>query len=125
VTATHVNALGIRRVLGRQDWGIPERFGPDGWCLVRVDRSASVIVTTAQQDDGLDWTHASLAHEDRLPSYEELVLLRSAVWGSTGWAFQVFAPPTSHVNIHRFALHLWGRADGANPFPNFGAAGSI
>lgn len=125
MTPTHVNALRIRRVLGRQEWRTPERFGPDGWCLVKVDRSASVIVTTARQDDGLEWTHASMAHEDRLPSYDDLVLLRSAVWGSKGWAFQVFAPPSSHVNIHRYALHLWGRVDGANPFPNFGASGSI
>jgi hypothetical protein len=90
-----------------------------------VDRSASVIVTTARQDDGLDWTHASLARDDRLPRYDELVMLRSAVWGSTGWAFQVFAPPSAHVNIHHHALHLWGRADGTNPFPNFGKSGSI
>jgi hypothetical protein len=122
---THVNGLTIRRVLGREQWRTPERFGPDGWCLSRVDGCGSVIVTTSDQDDGLEWTHASWAFDDRLPTYEELVLLRSAVWGSTGWAFQVFAPPSSHVNIHRHALHLWGRADGANPFPDFGATGSI
>ena len=84
-----------------------------------------VIVSTAWQDDGHEWTHASWAYDERLPTYHELVLLRSAVWGSTGWAFQVFAPPTEHVNIHAFALHLWGRVDGVNPFPNFGAKGSI
>ena len=125
MTPTHVNPLQLRHVLGRQDWGIPQRYGPDGWSMVRVDHSASVIVSTAWQDDGHEWTHASWAYDERLPTYEELVLLRSAVWGSTGWAFQVFAPPTEHVNIHIFALHLWGRVDGVNPFPNFGAAGSI
>lgn len=117
--------LRIRRVLGRTEWGTPQRFGPDGWCLVRMDRSGSVIVTTARQDDGIEWVHASWCYDDRLPTYDELVVLRSAVWGSNGWAFQVFAPPTSHVNIHRYALHLWGRADGVNPFPDFGAAGTI
>jgi hypothetical protein len=93
--------------------------------VVRVDRSGSVIVSTALQDDGHEWTHASWAYDERLPTYEELALLRTAVWGSTGWAFQVFAPPASHVNLHAYALHLWGRVDGANPFPNFGASGSV
>jgi hypothetical protein len=120
-----MNALRIRRILGRTEWSIPQHFGPDGWFLVQLDGSGSVIVTTARQDDGIDWVHASWSYNERLPTYEELVVLRSAVWGSTGWAFQVFAPPTAHVSIHQFALHLWGRADGENPFPNFGATGSI
>ena len=42
-----------------------------------------------------------------------------------GYAYQVFAPPESHVNIHGNALHLWGRADGKPILPEFGDMGTI
>ena len=50
--------------------------------------------------------------------------LHAAVFGA-GYAYQVFAPPSEHVNIHEFALHLWGRLDGRSALPEFGAGGSI
>ncbi|MCW2757013.1 MAG: hypothetical protein JWO46_759, partial [Nocardioidaceae bacterium] len=56
---------------------------------------------------------------------DDLVYLHHAVWGSTGWSYQVFAPAEDHVNIHSFALHLWGHLDGSPALPNFGYMGSI
>jgi site-specific DNA-cytosine methylase len=41
-----------------------------------------------------------------------------------GWAFQVFAPPSDHVNIAQ-VLHVWGRADGARIHPDFAWMGAI
>jgi hypothetical protein len=35
------------------------------------------------------------------------------------WAYQVFAPPADHINLHNFALHLWGRLDGKPVLPDF------
>lgn len=123
--STTVDALRLRKVLGRADWLPPERHGPDGWSLVRRDRTASVIVSAATQDDGHEWIHASLAqYDERMPTYDDLVLLHRAAFGD-GWAYQVFAPPDDHVNIHQYALHLWGRVDGRPAIPNFGAGGSI
>lgn len=125
VRPTSVDALKVRAVLGKKAWGVPQRFGPDGWKLVSVDRAASVIVSTAELD-GVAWVHASIAHHDEtIPAYDELVTLHRAVFGAGGWAYQLFAPPTEHVNIHAYALHLWGRLDGAPVLPNFGAGGSI
>jgi hypothetical protein len=119
-----VSGLRLRRVLGRHSWRTPRRFGVDGWSMARYDGSASVIVTAAEYD-GIEWVHASIAHNDRtMPTYEELKLLHEAAFG-TGYAYQLFVPPTRHVNIHEYALHLYGRADGAAVTPDFGAEGSI
>lgn len=119
-----VSGLQVRAVLGKKDWPVPQRFGLDGWQLVRRDRGASVFISAAEFD-GATWVHASIAHHDEtMPTYEELVLLHRAVFAG-GYAYQVFAPPSSHVNIHEYALHLWGRADGAPVLPEFGAGGSI
>lgn len=129
--ATHVDALRLRRVFGRDLWDVPTPAGPDGWSMVRRDHTGSIIVTCAAHEyrdgtgDVREYVHASIAWEDRDPTYAELVQLHRAVWGKTGWAFQVFAPTSDHVNIHSHALHLWGRLDGTRMHPNFGMHGTI
>lgn len=118
-----INGLAVRRVLGRGSWGPPVPYGT-GFYFVARERDGSVIVTVGNWD-GVDWIHASISRPDRMPSYDELTLLHRAVFGTSGWSYQVFAPATEHVNIHEYALHLWGRADGEPELPNFGMFGSI
>lgn len=103
-------------------WAVTE-FGPDGARAVAPDGRSSVIVTRADQDD-VEWCHASVAGVDYLPAYADLVWLHQLVFGS-GYAYQCFVPPSDHVNIHPYALHLWGRADGEPALPRFGTSGTI
>lgn len=91
--------------------------------MVAHDRRSSVIISVARFEDGEEWVHASIAHDDRVPSYEELVALHKAMGG--GWAVQVFAPPADHISIHPNALHLWGRLDRSRIHPDFGKNGTI
>lgn len=114
---TNLDALRIRRLLGRSLYGPPTRFGLDGWRLLATDSLGAVIVTCADVDD-VEWVHASMSWADRLPTWDELSRLRDAVYGD-GWAYQVFAPPSDHVNIHEYCLHLWGRLDGEPVLPDF------
>lgn len=123
MTAT-VDGLRLRKTLGREQWLPPEPFGPDGWRMVSRAGDCSVIVTTAEFE-GAIWIHASRTAPGRVPTYDELVELHHAVWGETGYSYQVQAPVAQHVNIHPNALHLWGRADGARVLPDFGKYGSI
>ncbi|QHB37183.1 hypothetical protein QDA03_gp58 [Microbacterium phage Terij] len=123
--ASSIPAGHLRRTWGRDLWFPPEPFGGDGWRMYSKNGRSSVIVTVAVWEDGEQWVHASIAHEDRLPSYADLVVLHRSVWGETGYAFQVFAPPSDHVNIHANALHLWGRLDGERTHPDFAKHGTI
>lgn len=109
---TTIDILRVRAVLGRKTWTVPQPFGEDGWSIDRFDGTARALVTSHEEDDGVTWLHASLSHHDTDPTYAELQLLHHAVWGRTGWAYQVFAPSEAHVDIHTHALHLWGRQDG-------------
>jgi hypothetical protein len=84
-----------------------------------------VIVTQADIEPHLDWLHASIARNDRMPDYADLVALKDAVFGPDREAYQVFPSADRHISIHHQALHLWGRADGARVLPDFGAAGTI
>ena len=120
--SSSIDALRLRHAWGRKAWEVPQPFGPDGWSMQSQDSESSIIVSCAALD-GVDWIHASIAHAAHLPSYPELVLLHRSVFN--GWAYQVFAPDADHVNIHEYALHLWGRLDGAPILPNFGASGTI
>lgn len=117
---TSIHALNIRRDLpgGRAKWRPPQPFGPDGWRLTHTSGHRSVIVTCAPALDGQEWVHASLADASDMPSYDDLKALHRAVF-SAGWAYQVFAPPSEHVNIHEHALHLFGRLDGEPALPDF------
>lgn len=117
-----IDGLRLRKRLGRDEWSVPVEFGPDGW-LLRGPHGAGVIATVAPFD-GVEYIHASIA-KPVMPSYDDLVMLHRAVFGQHGYAYQVFAPRSQHVNIHATALHLWGRADGAAILPEFGAGGSI
>lgn len=127
--SVHIDVLGIRKRLGRKEWSLPVEYGPEGWAFRHNDGDRSIIVTYANHEmpDGTTtpWIHASIARRDSMPTYEDLVALHFAVWGDKGWAYQVFAPQTDHVNIHAYALHLWGKPDGAPVLPNFGRFGTI
>jgi hypothetical protein len=120
--AVHVLSF-LTRAIGK-----PERFGPCGFSVRLYDSSGvcdgSVIVTQASHG-AAEWVHASIARERHMPTYADLARLHEAVFGSRRFAYQVFASADRHVNIHARALHLWGRADGRNVLPDFGAEGTI
>lgn len=123
--AEEIDALGIRRRLGRKEWRPPQPFHDSGWFYQSREPGRTIIVSSGVYTDNHKWVHASIAHTDRsIPSYLELAALHAAVWPD-GHAYQVFVPQVEHLNIHPGALHLWGLADGSRVLPNFGAKGSI
>lgn len=41
---SHLNALDIRRRLGRDEWMVPDEFGPDGWMIQSKTEPMRIIV---------------------------------------------------------------------------------
>jgi hypothetical protein len=121
-----VNGLHLRRDLGRKQWAPAEEFGCCGWIIhgVAGGYRSTVRVSGDHQSDSVNWIHASIGQYGHMPSYEDLQLLHRAVFRD-GWAYEVFAPSTDHINIHSFVRHLFGRADGARALPDFGRFGTI
>jgi hypothetical protein len=113
---------------------VPRPFGEDGWTFDNITFTPTkmhgrIIVTCSEftsigEPAGEWWVHASISWRERMPTYYELTDLHKAVWPN-GYAYQVFAPPSDHVNIHPNALHLWGRLDGKPLLPEFGKFGTI
>ena len=121
---SQLNPLRIRQALGRDYYAVPREFGPDGWIYRRLDHDGTVIVTVYDYETGDQWIHASISRKGRLPSYDDLKDLHRAIFGN-GYAYQVFAPSEEHVNIHDFALHLFGRLDGKPALPEFAIGKSL
>ncbi|WIE55392.1 hypothetical protein [Curtobacterium sp. MCBD17_003] len=122
----HLDRDAILRRLSKAN--IVRPFGPDGLLIDLVRDDVRIIVTlgAAGPDDvAADLVHASISRPDRMPDYDDLVMLHHAVWGDAGYAYQVFVPRAEHVNIHATALHLWGLLDGSPELPRFGLNGSI
>jgi hypothetical protein len=126
VYAADLDALAIRRALGRTAYGPPEPMGADTWRYTRTDLTGRVMVSVCPYGpDGAEWIHASMSWMDRMPSYDDLKLVHRAVFGGRH-AYQVFVPDAEHFNHHAFCLHLWGRVDGARVLPDFtGPGGTV
>ena len=127
----------MRRALIHKAKEIGEGFclpiNPKGWKRVREDSHGAAYRSTRNEgtaicsmdveSDGKRWVHLSLAHPNRLPTYQELCDARDAFLGNEARCIQVFAPKSEHVNIHKYCLHLWHCLDddGLPDFRRFGA----
>lgn len=90
--------------------------GEDGAMYRNRRTEQTVIISVAREDDGRRWLHVSTAFPTRLPTYAELAEVKR-LW--------IGAEYRAHVNIHRFALHLWHCVDG-DGLPDFtGGTGSV
>jgi hypothetical protein len=139
---SQIDPLRLRSVMGRRVWKTPIPWSPFGWqmdtvaidssrgALGRIIVSQSPVEDPAEAQPGVptdltEWIHASMSWVDHVPSYDDLCLLKRAVWGDRGEAYQMHVSSDRHVNIHPNTLHLWGRADGARVLPDFGRHGTI
>ncbi len=88
---------------------------PRDWRIVREDDSGRaversglcVIETVHREGDGRRWHHVSMSRASRLPSYEDLSLVRRLFIGEDLECYQIFPPRSRYVNRHPFCLHLW------------------
>lgn len=109
--------LAIRQRLGRESWAAPIPYGPDGWHYEHKTERGRIFLTCSDLPGfAKDVIHASISFNDRMPSYEDMVHLHECVWPD-GYAYELFVPPSFHVNIAEHARHLWGYRDGSPMIP--------
>lgn len=71
-----------------------------------------VLFSVEDHGDGRDWLHASMDRTDRLPSYNEMKLVKKVFIGDEREAYQIFARADEHVNLRPNCLHLWALLEG-------------
>lgn len=91
-----------------------------------VGRAQGLLVycSACREADGQRWMHVSMSRRRRLPSYEDMKLVKDTFIGRDRLAVQVFARACDHVNIAQNALHLWCCLD-KDPVPDFRHQGQI
>lgn len=98
-------------------WRIADRR-IDG-CAYRNEMTGlAVIISAAKELDGRRWLHLSVSRSNRLPTWDDLKLVKDVFMGRERKVIQVLLPASEYVNIHPFVLHLWACMDG-DPLPDF------
>lgn len=77
-----------------------------------------VCVTEERHPDGVEWMHVSVARRSRLPSWEDVKVVRNLFLNPDAEAFQMLPPQAEYVNTHPYALHMWSRLDGSRVMPH-------
>ena len=70
-----------------------------------------VGLSCKREEDEKRWAHASCSRKARMPSYDDLALVKRVFIGPGRFAYQVFAPASEHYSLHPFCLHLWACID--------------
>lgn len=76
-----------------------------------------IVVASVANYDGQEWLHVSFSRERKMPTYDDLQLVKREFFGNDKKAIMVFPEQEYYVNIHPNCLHLWYSAD--NPIPEF------
>lgn len=79
----------------------------DGAGYYNAAADISVVESVAREVDGRLWHHVSVARGDRMPSWDDLAMVKRVWMGHDTYAIQVVPPTSRHVNIHPYCLHLW------------------
>jgi hypothetical protein len=86
---------------------------PAGGAYVNKSMGLQVFITGQVELDDSHWIHVSVSRRSRLPSWEDLKLVKCLFIGIEKEAIQVLPAESEYVNVHPFCLHLWHRTDGA------------
>ncbi len=108
------------------------RVLPPGWDVdhgcgnVLFNRSIgiSVIISAERHDDGRRWLHVSLARRSRLPTWDDVRLIKDLFVGRGRKAIQILPPENEYVNVHPHCLHLWSCLDD-DGLPDFRREGGL
>lgn len=84
---------------------------PDSECYLH-ENGLRVIVSVDQRPGGPEWLHVSCSRRGRLPSWDDLKMVKAVFIGPDKEAFQVLPPDKEYVDLHRYTLHLWHSRDG-------------
>lgn len=66
-----------------------------------------VLLSGTIEADGNKWIHLSISHQNALPHYTTLKMVKNLFLGEDSTALQVFPPKPKYVNDMPFCLHLW------------------
>jgi hypothetical protein len=65
-----------------------------------------VLFSVEQHEDGIHW-HLSVSHQERYPSWDELMAFRACLFDDNQEVIQVLPSAEEYINVHNRTFHLW------------------
>jgi hypothetical protein len=101
------------RTWERRFWD--EKPGDLGGCF-KVVRDGVELRIIAGVGDG--WDHLSVSTSlPRCPTWSEMEFVKRMFFAPTEVAMQLHVPPSDHISVHPYCLHLWRPHDVEIPLP--------
>jgi len=69
--------------------------------------SGDLRVISSGSDGEFGWEHVSVSLEDRLPTWDELRLVKDLFWDDEETVIQFIPKKSRYVNYCKTCLHLW------------------
>ena len=86
---------------------------------IAFEKNGLFVITSLQKElDNNFWIHVSLSRKNKLPSYNDVKLVKNTFIGKDKKAIQIFPEEENHVNLMPYCLHLWHCVD-KDPLPDF------
>ena len=76
-----------------------------------------VMASVGIYDDKKEWLHVSVSRRSRIPTYEEMCMVKRDFFGDDKKVISVLPEREYHVNLAQNCLHLFYSKD--NPLPEF------
>lgn len=68
-----------------------------------IDKAPMRIVANA----GEGWDHVSVSRQNRCPNWPEMEHVKRLFFKDDETAMQLHVPPSDHISIHPYCLHMW------------------
>lgn len=66
---------------------------------------------------GVGWDHVSVSLPHRCPTWEEMERVKRMFFKETETAMQLHVPPSDHISVHPYCLHIWRPTETEIPLP--------
>jgi len=96
-------------------WSYDGCFGHDNEFLASCYRNKGmglvVLLSLSTLDGGARFVHCSLSRRSRLPSWQDVKVVKDTFLGEDSEAFHVLPKKDDYINLCPFCLHLWMPAE--------------
>lgn len=111
-------------------WTHSQTLGLPLWMMKSIGnphRDLAVTRTVGVELDGRMWVHVAVSHPKRMPTWDDLSLVKRLFIGDERPAVQVHPVASEHYSLRgegraERVLHLWAPLTGGLPLPDFLAA---
>jgi hypothetical protein len=104
----------------KNQWDVVNR----AWRVKRgVFRNGLILASVATYEHQV-WYHVSFSLKDKVPTYEQMMFVKEAMFSPSNKVIQVLPARSEHYNLHLDCLHLWTCLEG-DRLPDFRTLGMV